>query len=1219
MEIYKNILINDKYQYDYNVLSDFGYQLIKIMEYKDPMHGHKLFVNNYKQFYETLFEILFKCKRKDSLNLIQRMQLDFEDMLKANKISNLKNFGLYLINSSIEAVNFLIENESKFEQESVNQIKDTKLSCLNLFGEFARKTFLSYLSSTLKDKSCIKPCLDLIYALLKIVPKSKPCFYVVERLLRKEDFYLLKNFPEETKLILSKLLDLCLEINLDDREQYSFLKDSIENLVKRILPFQDVIDAIQNCLYQKFIFRSIEQDITIKEYYYATSDLSKFIDFKKFPKESNELQRLKTIFKMAISSEIFDSIQPDQAEDYNSRVTFYNLFYRKIAECLKERGDMSALLNDEIIELVNEIIEKNDFVNEFKDNSFTINFNIIRNLSKVLENKNTSTDLAQILFDLWISLFKNFNTQELRRTACTFIKSACENFPKICSSYSDDIWDFYLNSQTQGSEYFLLEAIKFIFPLTRERFLTAHSKALTASIISSNESIVKLNGILNLISEMAPEYYFKKYDSIEMVILDIFNKVKSQSNANPHDQIIFISIMIGVTNKLLLKNFNLSQTERDYMFTCRHKFLRFIFENGENYKKNSKILKVPNLTLDSTIYIVNNVFYFLAVTLIENDKYERVKAIVMDLIGIIKAISTKECIVLVIQIRKIGIIHGQRYLPFLKENAKIFHDMKNNSREPEIQEVLQNVIDLIEGRNLEDFETKLNENENRIDNIQNTVLLNGKNISSLNRSVKTQELRITNLNENLNVVNEKLVEIDSTLDEQETKLETLDEKTLLNVPLWCKDLSKILSKNDKDWMLIAKRFNFTENDIKGWLNQNDPCLSMFQEIFVQYKTSDAITFLLKIFREVNYKECIEIIEKNQKQVEENKKIDLNEDAIDKELIDNPPQIFVSYEWSSKEKAELLRKYLYDKLNEQSQNSLYKKLNIWFDDGNMGGGNNRNNRIDRGLRTCSILVCFITDASSKDQTCLNQITLAIQLNKPIIPLLIDPKLKWPPAGSLGPILSEYLFIRFFQRPNELTNDERYWPVDKFNELVMQVKQLIPTSALLNTSAKMPANVTQPLAKESPEVFISYQWGKQKEIINLYNKLTDMGLTCWLDIYQMGGGDSLYDKIDKGIRNCCVVISCVTTKYGLSANCRKELALSDSLSKPIIPILLEENMKYPPEGPMAPTLSVIKYIDFTDANNQKNWDGDPFLELVDRMKLHLSNDTVTRVTSKACIIS
>ena len=298
-------------------------------------------------------------------------------------------------------------------------------------------------------------------------------------------------------------------------------------------------------------------------------------------------------------------------------------------------------------------------------------------------------------------------------------------------------------------------------------------------------------------------------------------------------------------------------------------------------------------------------------------------------------------------------------------------------------------------------------------------------------------------------------------------------------------------------------------------------------------------------------------------------------------------------------------------------SIYKKLNIWFDDVSMGGGNARNNRIDRGLRVCSVLICLITEQASKDQTCLNQITLAIQLNKPIIPLLMDSNLKWPPAGSLGPILSEYLFIRFFQRPKEITNDERYWPVDKFNELVMQIQQLIPTSALITNSPHSLA--VQPVVKESPEVFISYQWDKQKEIIKLYTKLTDMGLSCWLDIHQMGGGDSLYDKIDKGLRNCTLVISCVTTKYGLSANCRKEIALADSLSKTIIPLLLEQNMKYPPAGPMAPTLSVIKHIDYSDPNLQAAWEGDPFLELVERMKLHLSNDTVNRVTSRACVIS
>ena len=71
---------------------------------------------------------------------------------------------------------------------------------------------------------------------------------------------------------------------------------------------------------------------------------------------------------------------------------------------------------------------------------------------------------------------------------------------------------------------------------------------------------------------------------------------------------------------------------------------------------------------------------------------------------------------------------------------------------------------------------------------------------------------------------------------------------------------------------------------------------------------------------------------------------------------------------------------------------------------------------------------------------------------MIPLLME-KMAWPPAGSMGPIFGEYLFIRFFARSGEAAGDERYWPTAKFSELLMQIRfSVAPDHKMITKGSK-----------------------------------------------------------------------------------------------------------------------------------------------------------------------
>ncbi|XP_078583869.1 uncharacterized protein LOC144866383 [Branchiostoma floridae x Branchiostoma japonicum] len=128
-----------------------------------------------------------------------------------------------------------------------------------------------------------------------------------------------------------------------------------------------------------------------------------------------------------------------------------------------------------------------------------------------------------------------------------------------------------------------------------------------------------------------------------------------------------------------------------------------------------------------------------------------------------------------------------------------------------------------------------------------------------------------------------------------------------------------------------------------------------------------------------------------------------------------------------------------------------------------------------------------------------------------------------------------------------------------------------------------------------VFLSYQWDHQGKVLLLHRRLQERGYGCWMDIKQMGGGNSLYQMMDKGIREAKVVVSCVTPLYIDSQNCQDEVALAHTLKMPIIPVMLEKTT-WPPPGPMSIPFAQLIYINMTTGQDDDPWKGPLFEELV-----------------------
>ncbi|XP_025077779.1 LOW QUALITY PROTEIN: uncharacterized protein LOC112554280 [Pomacea canaliculata] len=612
-------------------------------------------------------------------------------------------------------------------------------------------------------------------------------------------------------------------------------------------------------------------------------------------------------------------------------------------------------------------------------------------------------------------------------------------------------------------------------------------------------------------------------------------------------------------------------------------------------------LTTPHLWNPNCSYTISNMLQYYAVRQEGNEASK-----VMDyMIKVVQGSPDKVAVGTALNsIRLIGFKHR----PVLERYRGVIEQFRDTTKDNDHHSGCTAIIDMLDGKSLDKVAAEMKALQEDVADLEIRVITVETDVVEVKDTVRVQGEDLGRVKDEVAEHGQRLDQVEETVEVTVAKVEEIDGKTLSHAPFWSRDVSKLLNPDtEHDWRLLSRRLGYNSDDMRGWAQQADPCMAMLNEWYATHKTRDATFAVLTALQDMSREDAAAIVEnamKNAEAVVEDEEFEYA----------TPPDVFLSYQWGHQNEVRLLRQHL-----------EMAGYSCWMDVGQMGGGDKLFEKIDSGIRGAKVVICCVNEKYSKSPNCNREVNLTVSLGKPIIPLLME-QTTWPPPGSMGPIFSEYLFIRFFQRSGEETKDSRYWPLSKFQELLMQLSLngLMPDEAAVQPEyknwwipkteeikvdksrqkAKIQSSVivTDPGSTKvtvAPEVFISYQWGRQPQVVRLYRALTSQGFTCWLDIMQMGGGDSLFDKIDKGVRGCRVVVSCVTPKYALSANCRREVSLADALKKPLVPLLLETT-SWPPPGPMGPVLTQLLYIDYTDPTLQEKWTGPKFQELVAKIR-------------------
>ena len=84
---------------------------------------------------------------------------------------------------------------------------------------------------------------------------------------------------------------------------------------------------------------------------------------------------------------------------------------------------------------------------------------------------------------------------------------------------------------------------------------------------------------------------------------------------------------------------------------------------------------------------------------------------------------------------------------------------------------------------------------------------------------------------------------------------------MTNAPKWSRDLTKLMNPEaEADWRLLASRLGYTNDDIRAWASQHDPCMALLSEWYATHRTIEANYGVLTALVEMNRMDGAAIVE-----------------------------------------------------------------------------------------------------------------------------------------------------------------------------------------------------------------------------------------------------------------------------------------------------------------------------------------------------------------------